>query len=147
MKIFMTLQRCFHSGPNRKCRCNSVITSVFFVHLLQLLNHPDNIQRNSYIASCTCSVWDRNIDRGPKNVEHQNFHIVHFFVHPSTVRYFSWKYLNFKGKKIYTKAGFLQRHPYWIFGTPGFGATFYAKKHYFWPFSPTFFGPYFIKTQ
>ena len=29
----------------------------------------------------------------------------------------------------------------------GFGATFYAKKCYFWPFSPTFSVPNFMKTQ
>ena len=33
------------------------------------------------------------------------------------------------------------------FGTPGFGATFYAKKCYFWPFSPTSSVPNFIKTH
>ena len=33
------------------------------------------------------------------------------------------------------------------FGTPGFGATFYAKKCCFWLFSPTSSVPNFIKTH
>ena len=43
-------------------------------------------------------------------------------------------------------AGFLLGHP---IEPPGFVAIFYAKKktRYFWPFSPIFSAPNFIKTQ
>ena len=78
-----------------------------------------------------------------------------------TVRFLSWKYLNFEGSKKaknIPKLDFCKDTPIEPqkrvvrlvgpnFGTPGFGATFYAKKCYFWPFSPTFSVPNFKKTQ
>ena len=78
-----------------------------------------------------------------------------------TVRFLSWKYLNFKGSKKaknILKLDFCKDTPIepqkrvvrlvWPnFGTPGFGATFYAKKCCFWLFSPTSSVPNFIKTH
>ena len=77
------------------------------------------------------------------------------------VRFLSWKYLNFKGSKKaknIPKLDFCkdtpiepQKRVVRVFGPnfepPRFGTTFYAKNCYFWPFSPTFSAPNFIRTD
>ena len=90
-----------------------------------------------------------------------SFPLMKVFTRECSVRFLSWKYLNFKGSKKaknIPKLDFCKDTPIEPqkrvvrlirpnFGTPGFGATFYAKKCYFWPFSPTSSVPNFIKTH